>query len=77
MHLYASNLFFVNSGCQSRCSCNQWFCISRNTGQITLKIVYFHYLTKNFSGSKYPKHLLFSFENRSTGCNVLKCLDAP
>ena len=45
----------------------QCFFFSRNIGYLTLKIIYFHYLLKNKSGSKYPKNILFNFENRSTG----------
>ena len=38
----------------------QGFCFSRNIGSVTLKIIHFHYLEKNFSGSKYPvKYISF------------------
>ena len=40
---------------------------SRSIDQVTPKVVYFHYLKKAFSGSKYPKNNFFNFENRSTG----------
>ena len=43
----------------------QWFCFSRNIGQVTLKIINFHYLLKKWSGSKCA--IFFgNFENRST-----------
>ena len=36
-------------------NCNQWFLRSCNIGKATLKIVYFHYQNKNYSGPQYPK----------------------
>ena len=42
------------------------FFFSRNIGQTTLKIIYFSLSKKILSGSKYPKNILFYFENRST-----------
>ena len=45
------------------CRC---FFYRRNIAQVTPKIIYFYYLIKIFSGSKYPKNVLFNFEKRST-----------
>ena len=42
------------------------FFFSRNIGWLTLKNIHFHYL-QIFSGSKYPKNILFNFEKKSTG----------
>ena len=43
----------------TRIPCNQCFFLSRNIGQVTLKISNHHYLKKIFSGSKHPKNSLF------------------
>ena len=42
----------------------------RNIGQVTLKIIYFHYLIEILSGSKYTKYILYNFEKGSTEYNV-------
>ena len=45
----------------------QCFSYSRNISyEVTLEIIHFHYLKNVFSGSKYPKIILFNFENKST-----------
>ena len=44
---------------------------SRYIGDVTPEIIYFHYLKKTISGSKYPKNILFIFENRSTGASCI------
>ena len=45
----------------------QCFFFSRNIGQVTPKIIYFHYLIKYFPDQSIPKNILFNFEKRSTG----------
>ena len=44
---------------------DQCLFFSRNIGQVTPTIVYFHYLKKICFGSNHPKNNLFNFENRS------------
>ena len=51
------------------CPC---FFFSRIIGYLTPKIIYFHCLKKIFSGSKYPKLVLFNFEKRSTAVCFLQ-----
>ena len=40
---------------------------------VTLKFIQFHYTTNEFSGSKYPKSILFNFEHTSTKKGQPRC----
>ena len=49
----------------------QWLLFTRNIGQVTPKIVYFHYPLHKHSRSKYQTNVLFNFETKSTGVQPL------
>ena len=65
---------FHQTSRRSHSSClNQCVLFSRIIGQVTPKINYFYNLKKIFSGSKYPKIILFNFEKGSNGLNRWSC----
>ena len=49
----------------------QCFFFSRNIGDVTPKIIYFHYLKNHFLDQSTPKNSLLKFENKSTGVGTL------
>ena len=65
-HINLLNANFKRDETILKCA-SQCFLFNRNVGQVPPKIIHFHYLKKTVSGSKYPKNVSFSFENRRTG----------
>ena len=57
----------ANHSVVKRTRYRQYFCYSRNIGQVTPKSSNFYCIQKLVFGSKYPENVLFNFENRSTG----------
>ena len=61
--------------CRAKLVSSQCFFSSRNTSQLTPKIIYFDYRKQCFSRSKYPKNMLFNFEKGITVSSAQTLID--